>query len=391
MRCRGGVAVLVLALLGLLSLASLVAWQGRPQAVHDDGVTQRLMQARSALIEYAVSYPQNYHSASSGPGKFPCPDSNGDGNSGPRCPALAVGLLPRDFATSLGAIQELQRETSTATEPLWWVVAAAHRNRPAPSGSPSHAMVLNSDTVPLLTLDYRDDVIGLVIAPGPALAGQTRASGTLRLEDYLEGENADGDADFSRSAGNDRVVAIRWHDVMPLVERQAVAAVRAAVLRYHGDHGRFPYLGKLDALDSAGDLPCSNCQVRGWVAVQRYRAGAGAVSHQHCADALGAAALQPAVDMPAWVVRNFWHTRVWLHLADAGCGAPPQVDGQAVHAVFVGVGPPLDDPPSGVRQSRSVVALEHYLDHTANTDGDHRYTRLTGGNDTWLIALQGAP
>lgn len=382
---------MVLVALGSLSLLSLLVWRGPPTAAPIDGVTHRLMQARSALIEYAVSYPQNYHSSSAGPGKFPCPDTNGNGNSGPRCAALAMGLLPRDFATSLGAVQELQHDTSTATEPLWWVVAGPYRNRPAPSGSPSHAMVLNSDTVPVLTLDGVADVIGLVIAPGPPLAGQARLPGTVRVEDYLEGENADGDTAFSRAAGNDRIVAIRWRDVMPLVERQAVAAVRASVRGYYLAHGRFPHLGRLGALDSAGDLPCSACHMQGWVSVPRYRAAAGAATMQTCVDALGGAVEQPVVDLPAWLVRNFWHTRVWLHLAGDDCGAAPRVDGRAVSGVFVGVGPPLEMPPSGVRQTRAVPALEHYLDHPVNTDGDHLYTRYPGGNDTWVLLSPGAP
>lgn len=384
MREGGGVLlVLLVLLLSVALVASLGLTGGHPPSQHASAVSAQLAQARDALIEYAVSYPQNYHVNAAGPGKFPCPDTNGDGNSGPRCPQLAIGLLPDDFVTATGTVQELQLERNLATEPLWWVVAGAFRNRPAPSGSPSHSMILNANTDPLLRLDGFTDVIGLLIAPGPPLAGQVRG-GELRVQDYLEGENADGDQHFSRTAGNDRVVVIRREDVIPLVERQVLSVMRDTLLQYRDLNGRFPDLAPLDAMDASGDLACRVCQASGWLAVPRYRGSADWAGDQFCTDETGTESRQPIVDMPGWLVRNFWHTGVWLHLYKPVCAQQPTLDGLSVEGLLAAAGSALQSPPSGQDQNRNPAELVDLLDHAVNTDGDGDYLRAAGGNDIWL-------
>ena len=385
MKSRGAVALIVLIL--MLSLSGIALYSARhanSASTYSADVSERLVSAKQALIEYAVSYPQLYLENSAGPGKFPCPDSNGNGNAGPTCPTLSVGLLPREFTVPTGVVQTLQPDRSVSTEPLWWVVAGPFRNRPAASGAPGHAMILNSHTEPRLRLDSMTDVIGLLIAPGPPLPGQTRGGPSLHVADYLEGENADGDYTFSKAAGNDRVVAVRWRDVMPLVERQVLGVIRDRLQQYKTDHGQFARLARIDTQDGAGDLPCSVCQTSGWMALPRYRVGLESTPEQFCAGVAGGGHAQPVVQLPGWLIRNYWHMNVWVHVADPECASSPSLDGRWVDAVLVASGAPLDKAPSGVSQSRGAMEIAHYLDHLVNTDGDGDYEIMPGGNDTWL-------
>ncbi len=382
---RGGVVLLMLLVMLMASSLSTMKWSDRDaEAADAQRLSDQLMQARRSLIEYAVTYPQNYALNSSGPGRFPCPDSNGNGDPGPLCPRVSVGLLPRGFATSSGIEQRLLPGDSIVSEPLVWVVAGPFRNRPAPSGSPTHAMVLNSSTLSALRLDGRDDIIGLVIAPGPPLAGQIRGE-AFDVVDYLEGENADGDSDFSRSAGNDQVLPILWKDVLPLVERQVLAAARSAMRNYAFDHGQFPGIGPVGSLTPAGDVPCDQETVSGWLAVERYRAGLAVPTSVACIDAQGVGVDQPALDLPGWLVRNFWHTRLWVHKPSNGDSNMPSLDGRNVSVVLASAGPVLLQAPSGAVQATDAQSVADLLDHEVNTNGDAHYRRLPGGNDQWLV------
>ncbi len=381
--------LLLLLMLSVVPMAILLWPAISGSQGYRDQVGARLQLARTALIEYAVTYPQNYNDNSAGPGKFPCPDSNGNGSPGPQCPALAIGLLPLGFATAAGAEQNLLNDPAVTTEPLIWVVSGPFRNRPAPSGSPTHAMVLNSASEPGLQLDEIHDAIGLLIAPGPPLAGQVRGAG-FQLSDYLEGVNADGDAVFSRTAGNDRVVAIRLADVMPLVERQVLASVRAALVRYESEHGRFPWLAAPTSLDTLGDTHCEVLRAAGWVSTTRYRSGDSAVVVESC-EADGVASEQAPLALPAWLVRNFWHTRMWLHLTQPEDTAMPSLNGETVRAVLATAGAVLDPAPSGVSQHVPAQHISDLLDHSENTDGDADYQRVPGGNDQWLTVLADTP
>ncbi len=82
----------------------------------------------------------------------------------------------------------------------------------------------------------------MLIAPGAELGGQSRESAPNDPASYLEGENADGDNQYSaRGAGvpaggefNDTVVTITRAELMAAVERRVLAEAASALRRFRG-------------------------------------------------------------------------------------------------------------------------------------------------------------
>lgn len=123
-------------------------------------------------------------------GVLPCPDREltGEGRSSVACGSVAVGLLPW---RELG----LAKLRDGAGGLLWYAMTSVGR------------------------LQVRDEgeVVALVIAPGPALAGQRRG-GAMRRSDWLEGANAGEGVEREFQAGpgsgtfNDRVLSLQAGD-----------------------------------------------------------------------------------------------------------------------------------------------------------------------------------
>lgn len=205
----GLAALLLLAVLVMGSLYALLSGINTAtadlQQKRDDTTAAALRQAKEALIAWSATR------ASQGPGHLPCPDTDNDGNSeGAACgtPATRIGRLPW---RTLG-LPDLRDANG---ERLWYVLSGNFINQ---VGNP-----VNSDTPGQLTvagIAPANNVIAIVFAPGPALAGQNRAGPVVppetspatsvcnpaadnncRVQNYLEGENGD--------AANDLFVAAR--------------------------------------------------------------------------------------------------------------------------------------------------------------------------------------
>lgn len=391
-RRSAGVAVLA-ALLMLLLLALLAMASLRPGTSVDDLALARggdLAFARDALIDYAVNYPSHYGDRGAGPGHLPCPDRDGDGSPQLHCNGLAIGLLPADFLAGGRRQVGFVRRQQAAAEPLWYVVSSAFRYSPAPSGFVGHATVVNSDTRGDIYLDGVP-VVALLVAPGEALDGQDRTD-VASAGDYLEAENADGDRHFSSSAGNDRVLALRLEELLPLVERRVLAEVLARLEDYRSEHGRLPWLSPLGSSLDAGDSACQVCTRRGWLATPRYRRGSWpAAAVQACAGESGDVP-QPTVALPAWLVRNFWHRLLWVGHAQSGDDCPAAealtLDGVAVGALAVSVGTAQQHPLHGGGEQRRGpgATASQYLDHPSWVDGDAHFLSTPpspGVNDQW--------
>ncbi|MGE3848441.1 MAG: hypothetical protein AB7I01_16295 [Gammaproteobacteria bacterium] len=191
---------------------------------------QALAEARRALIGYAAGYADGEHAATKGPGFLPCPDLGGGTPGVPASNCLTTagretGRLPYH---TLG-LTEL-RDGSGA--PLWYAVSERFR---APATTQ-----LNPDTPAALSVDARDELVAVIIAPGAALPGQVRdAAGAHVAADWLEGENASvGDARFSAqlsATGNDTVLAITRGELLEAAQKVVLAEVGHALEAYHRD------------------------------------------------------------------------------------------------------------------------------------------------------------
>lgn len=195
------------------------AWRAdRHQVTH-----QALLKAKEALVARAVTDDNR-------PGSLPCPDTDNDGQAelfaGNACPSY-VGRLPWQ---TLG-LPDLRDGSG---ERLWYVLSPSHRDHPA-------AEPINSNTGGLLNMVGSEPAAGLlavVVAPGQALlragaaATQNRdcsvPANCLNAVNYLDisgTDNAVGGPNLIQAAEsdsfNDRLMAVRADDVMPLVEKRA--------------------------------------------------------------------------------------------------------------------------------------------------------------------------
>lgn len=198
-------------LIGLLiAITALALWASRSPGSLQHRASQRteiaLRQAREALIQHAVW-------EDSSPGALLCPDLDNDGASdscGPssllgRFPWKTVGIAPpRDgageclwYALSPGARSALKTDSRGGTQPAL---------------NPSFSGELSLTEAGMPT----QPVIAVLIAPGPPLAGQTRAGGAAPCRsgaaaDFIEARV--GPLSFvstpERPDFNDRLLAIR--------------------------------------------------------------------------------------------------------------------------------------------------------------------------------------
>ena len=196
---------------------------------------EALGQARSALIGYAVGYADGSPSRAreKGPGRLPCPDLAGGSPQGSAesvgdCRAASdreSGLLPFR-ALGLAAL------TDGSGAPLWYAVSENFRSMATG--------ILNSETPGSFTVDDTDDVVAVIVAPGPPLTGQLRNSASAyTVAAWLEGENASlGDNRFTRDIqadSNDTMMIITRGELMVEVEKMVIKEVERALYNYRHD------------------------------------------------------------------------------------------------------------------------------------------------------------
>ena len=233
-------------ILVIVAAASYVLVRGLNEASKNRAATNQvntravLKEAKAALIGYAVSYPDK-HGGTKGPGRLPCPDYAYQGSSDPigsadSCSLSAgteTGLLP--FYT-IGTNEMFDASGAR----LWYAVSDNHR---ANAGG-----VVNSDTAASLSVDDIDDVVAVIIAPGPAIKlanGQAQNRSVNDTADlyaggeYLEGENATpGDNLFTNKRdqyANDEVITITRGELMAAVEHRVLTTVNNALNLYFRD------------------------------------------------------------------------------------------------------------------------------------------------------------
>ena len=238
---QGGVVVLAL-LLVVFSASSFVVLKALNantlrQAKVDMTTKQALMEAKSALMGYAIGWhvadPSNPPALGKGPGHLPCPDHDAAGTPGssdavPSCTLASSNETGRFPWRTLGMHELLDGSGS----PLWYAVSDNHRVTANPP--------LNSDTAGTLQVDNATDVVAVIIAPGTALDGQYRTtSNDYSASEFLEGGNASiGDNAFvSIATGdfNDAVVYITRGELMTAVERTVLNEVANALDNYFDD------------------------------------------------------------------------------------------------------------------------------------------------------------
>jgi len=363
-----GFTLLLVLLLLLVGAVSMYLAARNPVAQHQaraaDRSTRAMNEAVRALRAYALA--DGYRNPGSPPapgqvrpGSLPCPDADDDGSAdlfaGNDCPA-DVGRLP---------YRTLDREPlrDASHEPLWYALDPAYRDNDA-------AEPVNPIGGGALTVDGESDFVAVVIAPGPALAGQGGRPGT-NPADYLEGENADGDTVFTdciaQSNCNDRVVGIRVDYLFDPVQRRVLGEIARGLRSYFTANGFLPYAAPF------GDTVCNDGLAYGQLPI-----------------AAGAGCSVPELDtstLPQWITDNGWLPLVYYHVdaqcvaSSPGCTGGSLALGNAtgLDVVLAGSGRALPGQMRGVGGT-----IDDYLEDPDNRDGpvDMSYVDpAVSGND----------
>ena len=315
-RARGQAAIVILLL--LLGVGATLLVYNFPTAVKlsiekDKRTEEALALAKVALIGYAASVDV---SGAGRPGDLPCPDQDDSGTADavPACAgALALGRLPWK---TLG-LPDLRDGDG---ERLWYAVSSNFKNNPRTAcAAPGDAGCLNSDTRGTITVRNSagaviydgtnpdaytpSGVIAVIFSPGAVLQRQDAASAQDRsctgagasctaagvcnsspltntpkcnvvnyldiltgVEDnanFTDSSNADGfiNGVIRDTAGNlvvnDRLLAITYEDLMPVLQRRVAQEVMNCLTTYAStaqNNGRYPWAAPVtDVTSPYGD------------------------------------------------------------------------------------------------------------------------------------------
>lgn len=233
-----GVVLLLFFLVLFMAGASLFISYANSTVVNQqrkDNAMRALVEAREALIAYAIMHGDYYGAAGAGPGHLPCPDTNGDGQENSPCAINALNRLPITITEPGGAILELSDYGNGFDENLWYAVANEARRAPVSA--------FNTTTVTTLSADGQANMAAVLIAPGEALLTQTRPSSNDA--NYLEAGNAGGPNYVSNDPldpdnFNDLVLGITVEDIMVPVTARIAETIKAQLDVFHTTNGRYP-------------------------------------------------------------------------------------------------------------------------------------------------------
>ncbi|MDR0634429.1 MAG: hypothetical protein LBF91_05565 [Azoarcus sp.] len=173
-RANGGALLAIAFLLLLTTVATLAATRhlahraGRRAEARSAAT---LAEARTALLGYAIGYPERH--PGQGPGYLPCPDSDNTGSApGVACHVRDHGAFGRFPYRTLG----LPIPGDGHDQCLWYAVAGSFKHSPKALtlnwDSPGRFEIV--DTAGRTLGGEGHSAVAVLLAPGPALPGQAR-------------------------------------------------------------------------------------------------------------------------------------------------------------------------------------------------------------------------
>jgi len=365
-----GVALLV-AMMALLAGSAFFLVNTHRSEIQNDRQGSQLkavLAAKQALIAYAVNYADNYgHNTRGGVGRLPCPALSRHSTPARSCGATTIGFLPTVWMRN-SRLMEIDYLERFLGQNIWYAVSADHRFNPAFNALNSYR------GNQLLAVDSMQDIVAVLVAPGQPIGGQNRNVGSglpaaSVVSEYLEGENADIDSEYTVSGQNDIVVAIRRAELLPLMERRALGHVKEWLLEYKQTHGFYPYAA---SPDSGGQ--CVSGNPRGMLPSEGGTCSEVSFSDVHYSNIPRGRALRKT-----WFHGYDWPGLIY-YIVDKTClpdrgltdcdgiddpARELTVDGEEVEVILVSVGPPIKTIPAAGLQVRGTGDLVNYLDTQA--------------------------
>ena len=363
-------AVLIVLLVALLAGSGLwlleVAQANRQWQRHREATAESLGFAKEALIAYAVSYADNYgHNVRGGAGRLPCPSGRKHSSPGLSCGEGRIGYLPAVWSRGNKRL-DIDHIEKFLDQDLWYSVTPTHRYNPSFN-------TLNSDSITgLLAVDQIDDVVAVIIAPGPPLPGQDRLRVNASVADYLEGENADLDRQFTTAdsvghqsirasdtnSSNDQLIWIRQSELMPLMEKRVLGYVKQWLNEYYLKYDYYPYAAPFEDLNG-------NCQVG--LTSGRLPMGQGSCTELPLGEFVSESVEKSRPLSDIWFSGSLWQDLIHYQV-DPACTAGGSiaecentngngtlvVDGERVKVLLVSAGAATESTRLGRLQSRAI-------------------------------------
>jgi hypothetical protein len=248
-RTQHGAALLFVVLLLVIGTGLFIinASQETVRVVQSDTtLASGLNAAKEALIAYAVAHPNR-------PGALPCPAVSYDGQEAPltagACPAY-IGRLPWR-TLGLGDVRD------ESGEHYWYALSENFRDGLVVNSDSKGNLTVSSVTAAGVTLST--GTAAVIFSPGGVLPGQSRdampaacaTTGSTIARDLCAANYLDSTSGANNAAAvpvpvatrtyvmteagpafNDRLIAVRTSDVIPLVERRVAADIRRTLLLY---------------------------------------------------------------------------------------------------------------------------------------------------------------
>lgn len=256
---RGFALIAILALAAMIAAFLIAIGINRSSAELSNEREVRTMnalrQAKEALIAYAASDPPpaGYFQ----PGALPCPDKDDDDGSSDCTGSTGGSMIGRLPWRTLN-IDNLR---DSSGEELWYAVSQKFRKMvcTAPS-TPANCTTINSDTQGQLSVTgaiSMNNVVAVVLAPGPVVQGQTRPTAPTAAAhnlpaNYVESFSAGDGQHFSFATNalptdtlNDRLLVITQAEVMAAVEPIVAARIERDIVpnitSYMADWNAYPF------------------------------------------------------------------------------------------------------------------------------------------------------
>jgi len=205
-------------LMGMLALVlGAAVWFGTASSIRSESMDIKLQsqdvrdlyRIKDKMLTYALFQPEIFRTDTSsnlnapedipGPGYFPCPDTNGDGDSNAPCggggAAVIVGMVPESISSRYFTFVHRPLEANR----YWYAVDARFvtQNTDFTFNSVTKRFVPLNNTSPAtasLTLDGTTDIVMVLIYAGDAVGSQNQS--VINIANFLDLDNADGDVDF---------------------------------------------------------------------------------------------------------------------------------------------------------------------------------------------------
>ena len=313
-------AILIVLLVGLLAVSSSLllgmAQANRQKQSHQQVTAETLAFAKEALIAYAVNYADNYgHNIRGGTGRLPCPALAKQSSPGLSCGLGKTAFLPALWTRGRKRM-DIDHVERFLDQDLWYSVSPTYRYNPSYN-------VLNSDAQSdLISIGSVDNIVAVIIAPGPVLPGQNRTDGQPGITDYLEGENADQDLEFAiagfetnvrsevvtAASGNDQLIWITYSELMPLIEKRVLGYVKQWLGEYYLMHGYYPYAAPFENEDGS----CQSGLLAG-----RLPMAQGTCAQQPLGELVSASVAKSRTLDEIWFTRSRWPDHIYYRVAKA--------------------------------------------------------------------------